>query len=62
MNISSFDGYIISYIMLPLANLPEGYILWHVELFRCHVNGHIPCCVLLINPLVAGQAPQHRTL
>ena len=47
MNISSFDGYIISYIMLPLANLPEGYILWHVELFRCHVNGYIPCYATL---------------
>ena len=38
MNIASFDGYITNYV-----KWPEGYIPWHVELFRCDVDGYIPC-------------------
>ena len=36
MNITSSVGYIICYV-----RWAEGYIPWHVELFRCHVHGYI---------------------
>ena len=42
MNITSFDGYIISFI-----NWQEGYVPCYVELFLRHVNGYIPCYITL---------------
>ena len=53
MNITSFDGYITSYV-----KWPEDHILWHVELFHCHVNGYIPCYVTLKSSASCA-TPQH---
>ena len=51
MNSTSFDGYTISYI-----KWPECYIPLHVGLFRCHVNGYLPCYVTF-----KSSAPPHPT-
>ena len=41
MNITSFEGYITSYV-----KWPEGYIPWHVELFRSCLSLYTINCLL----------------